>query len=103
MRHAKYSESRPQPQQSVLGWSVQYLRRLHRAYRRRFPAPEVTDYLGMTARLVMRNDRLPPVGSLGVVTRSELADGARLYHIEFNTVTLIGPLPEPGVVELLRP
>lgn len=101
MRHATYSESRPRPRQSILGWSARPLRRLRRAYRRRFPPPEVTDYLGKTARLVMHSDRLPPVGSLGVVTGSELSDGTRLYHIEFDTVTLIGPLPEPGVVELI--
>lgn len=98
-----YSESRPRRRSSVLGRSAPRLRCLQRAYRRRFPAPEVTGYLGMAARLIMRSDRLPPVGSLGVVTRSELSNGARLYHIEFDTVTLIGPLPKPGVVELLGP
>lgn len=103
MRHGTYSESRLRRRPSILGWSAQSLRCLRRAYRRRFPAPEVTGYLGMAARLVMRSDRLPPVGSLGVVTKSELSDGARLYHIEFDTVTLIGPLPEPDVVELLGP
>lgn len=101
MRRATYSESRPRPRRSIPGWSARFLHRLRRTYRRRFPAPEVADYLGMTARLVKQSHRLPPVGSLGVVTSSELADGARLYHIEFDTVTLIGPLPQPGVVELL--
>ncbi|MGH3906038.1 MAG: hypothetical protein ACRDTE_17930 [Pseudonocardiaceae bacterium] len=101
MRHATYSEFHPRAGRSILGWSARSLRCLRKAYRRRFPAPEVIDYLGMRARLVKQSDRLPPVGSLGVVTTSELSDGARLYHIEFDTVTLIGPLPEPGVVELL--
>ncbi|HEU0087649.1 MAG TPA: hypothetical protein VFQ77_08360 [Pseudonocardiaceae bacterium] len=69
---------------------------LRRAYHRRRPPPEVSAYLGMSARVV-GEDLTPnlPVGSMGIVTRSEVRDGDRIYVIEFDTEneTVCGELP----------
>ncbi|MGH4014192.1 MAG: hypothetical protein ACRDSL_09745 [Pseudonocardiaceae bacterium] len=81
-------------------------RRLRRMYRRRWPQPEVSRYIGMAARVAEdgATGRLY-VGSVGVVTRSEVLDGDRVYIIEFDAEneTLMGPLPAPRIVELMSP
>lgn len=75
--------------------------RIHRLVRRAYrccrPESEVSAYLGMGVRIIGEDmGRRLPVGSVGVVTGSELQDsGDRTYTVEFDTeyVTLSTLLP----------
>lgn len=84
-------------------------RLLRRAYRRRWAQPEVSAYLGMGVRIIGEDmGRHLPVGSVGVVTRSELREdweGDRTYTIEFyaENVTLSAGLPCRRHFELFTP
>ncbi|MGH3926721.1 MAG: hypothetical protein ACRDTT_28310, partial [Pseudonocardiaceae bacterium] len=70
---------------------------------RRHPLPEVSRYIGLSVRIVGENRLLPPVGSVGVVTGSEVRDGDRVYIIEFEDMTLVSGLPAPRILDLLSP
>lgn len=73
-------------------------------YFRRWPPDEVPEYLGMKAMIVGEGagGRLH-VGSVGVISRSEVYGSQRVYHIEFETEgeTVVSHLPNPGCIELI--
>ena len=82
-------------------WAV--FHHLRALYRRRYPPPEKSHDIGLTAKVVQENRLKPPVGSVGTVARSEVRDGARVYLIEFEDMTLITGLPAPRILELVPP
>ena len=73
-------------------------------YRLRWPPPEVASYLGMQAMIVGEGatGRLH-VGSVGVISKSEVYGDHRVYHIEFEAEgeTVITHLPNQECIELI--
>lgn len=109
--HGGYADYLPPRGLAWVWWQLQrpaksIYRRLRRMYFHRWPPPEVPNYLGMQAMIVGDGaiGRLH-VGSVGVISKSELQGDHRVYHIEFETEgeTVITPLPHPNCVELISP
>ncbi|MGH3924270.1 MAG: hypothetical protein ACRDTT_15645 [Pseudonocardiaceae bacterium] len=107
--HGGYADYLPPRGLTWVWWQLQcppksIYRRLRRMYRHRWPPPEVSSYLGMRAMIVGEGaaGRLH-VGSVGVISKSEVYGDHRVYHIEFGTEgdTVVTQLPNPGCVELI--
>jgi len=71
-------------------------------YRRRWPPPEVSSYLGMQAMIAGEGatGRLH-TGSVGMISKSEVHSDHRVYHIEFDAKTVVTHLPNPSCIELI--
>lgn len=106
MQQRTYAEYVPPRGLAWIWWTLQrslrmMFQQLRRTYRRSHPLPEVSRYVGLSARVIGENRLLPPVGSVGVVARSEVRHGDRVYIIEFEDMTLIAGLPAPRILELI--
>jgi len=106
MQQRTYAEYVPPRGLAWVWWTLQrplqmMFHQLRRTYCRSHPPPEVSRYIGLSARVVGENRLLPPAGSMGVVARSEVRDGDRVYIIEFEDMTLIAGLPAPRILKLV--